>query len=188
MKIQIIVISLINIFFLAGCMAPNSKLYSPKSKTEISLFKKAKKKIFPNDIKKNINKYSNTLVVWTGILKHSHWENNSTAKFIIEHHYWDWIEDYSIQKEVAFVSPRGEGIFTCTKRSTQINAELPEVESFAIVYGYPKRISKNGEIILDCKGISFTDKGWYATDIWDYGRKYLLHNDKKDFHTLRIPL
>ena len=45
-----------------------------------------------------------------------------------------WIEDYSIQREVAFVSPRG------------------------------------------------------GTDIWDYGREFLLRGDESDFKVLRTPM
>ncbi len=54
------------------------------------------------------------MVAWAGIVTHANIEKESDAyliTFSLEHHYFDWIEDDSIQKAIFFLSPRGEGRF-----------------------------------------------------------------------------
>jgi hypothetical protein len=136
--------------------------------------------------------HRSTLVAWVGVIESARWldPTEPIAEFMIEHHYWDWIEDHSIQREVAFLSPRGEGRFTCVKRSAESKAgdPLPPNQSMAIAYGYPEVVrSDSGVVELRCLVISIAPREWYGTDIWDYGRDYLLHGDKSDFKVLRVP-
>ena len=186
------VLLIVTALFLSGCVAPYSSLYSPADPQEAIAFKNSDRKVFPNDVRKNIDEYLSTEVAWTGVLKRVKVLSNSPkeiVKFTIEHHYWDWIEDHSIQKAVAFLSPRGEGMFSCIKSSRTQNTPIPPIGSMAIVYGYPIHVDpKSGEIVLKCKGISFTSKSWYSMKIWDYGRNYLLNGDKSDFKVLKVPL
>lgn len=181
------------LFSLSGCpgIVPKSGLYVPATADERELFATAARNIFPDDVRGNPAKYKATLIAWPGILKKAQWlpEAKSTAEFVVEHHYWDWIEDHSIQRAVAFLSPRGEGELICQKQSKQDRATLPAVDSVAIIYGYPLEIEPGtNRILLDCKMISFASRNWYATDIWDYGRNYLLKGDRSDFKVLRVPL
>jgi len=180
--------------WLTSCMTPfvpGSRPYTPAGQQERDLLPTATRKIFPDDVRATPEKYSQTLVAWSGVLDQAEWldADHTRAKFTITHHYWDWIEDYSVQKAVAFMSPRGEGIFNCIRATSTKGAELPKPGSMAITYGIPLQVSsENGEITLDCKEISFASESWYSTDIWDYGRLYLLNHDRSDFKVLRIPL
>lgn len=174
----------------------SSRLYAPSTDQERQLFSSARRNIFPDDVRQDVDAHRTTLVAWTGIMKSARWldREQSTAEFLIEHHYWDWVEDHSIQPEVAFLSPRGEGLFSCIKPfvkpsiQSEVVNPLPPPESMAVAYGYPEVVHAQSEIVeLRCVGISAAPAEWYGTDIWDYGRDYLLHGDDSDFKVLRIP-
>ena len=176
---------------VTGCpgIVAGSKLYAPAEAEESRMFGAATRLVFPEDVRIAPERHKSTLVAWTGILRRATEKSATITRFEIEHHYWDWVEDYGTQKTVAFVSPRGEGSFVCEKTTPQgARPALPPLESFAIVYGYPISIDrKSQQVILDCKLISFAERDWYATDIWDYGKAYLLKRDQSDFRILRVP-
>lgn len=156
------------------------------------MFAESQVDVFPDDVRAEPARHSETLVAWSGILRSASWLSDArpTARFRVEHHYWDWIQDLSIQKEWAFLSPRGEGNIRCDKSSTRSKPgdSLPPLGSMAIVYGFPQSIDgDSGDVILRCEMISFVDERYYRTDIWDYGRAYLLEGDQSDFRMLRVP-
>jgi|GEM_PF-710127 len=178
---------------LTSCktLVPGSKPYTPADQQERDLLTISVSKVFPDDVRANPEKYNQTVLAWTGILEKAEWldTDQTRAKFTIRHHYWDWIEDYSFQKAVAFMSPRGEGVFNCIRQPSTKGAVLPKPGSMAITYGIPLQVNnENGEITLDCKAITFADENWYRTDIWDYGRQFLLKGERSDFKILRVPL
>jgi hypothetical protein len=173
-------------------LVPGSKSYSPSTGEEREVLANARRDIFPDDVRGDLDTHRSTLIAWVGILESARWLDPSEpiAEFMIEHHYWDWIEDHSVQREVAFLSPRGEGRFVCAKRSNESKRgdPLPANRSMAIVYGYPDAVrASTGVVELRCVLISFAPREWYGTDIWDYGRDYLLNGDKSDFKVLRVP-
>lgn len=191
-KTRLIFIVLMTIL-LTSCktLAPGSRPYTPADQQEREILTISVRKVFPDDVRANPEKYNQTVLAWTGILDKAEWldADQTRAKFTIKHHYWDWIEDYSVQKAVAFMSPRGEGTFNCIRSSSAKGSVLPKIGSMAITYGIPLQVSsENGEITLDCKTITFAAENWYRTDIWDYGRKFLLNGDGADFKILRVPL
>ena len=130
--------------------------------------------------------------MWTGIILASHLEESSIVTEY-EHHYWDFVEDYSIQRQIAFVSPRGEGLFGCERKREFFEdfteQDLPKVGDFAIVYAKPVKVDPDGKILCRCAPfIKTLPPKKYATDVDDYGRDYLLHGDKSDFRHLRTPI
>jgi hypothetical protein len=119
----------------------------------------------------------NTLVVWTGVITKIEFLSDvspRSARFTAEHHYFDWIDDISIQRERFFLSPRGEGAF-----AVQWIAETPDdqkfVDQFAvgdmlIAYGYPRVIQNNYVGLNPSLNLRAIKPRWYRTDILDYGR------------------
>lgn len=171
--------SLIFILLFVSCIAPHSRFYQPISDWEKNEFINAKREIYPDDVRNNIDMYKDSLVVWPGIIqeyKTIQHNDKIELEFLFEHHYYDWIEDFSIQKAKIFLSPRGEGLF---KASWFLNkdAEMGQIESLAtpgnmgLVYGVPQELLNDGTIVLKCTYLRGIEKQWYRTDVMDYGRK-----------------
>ena len=94
--------------------------------------------------------------------------------FYLEHHYYDWIEDFGLQYETLFLSPRGEGTFTTT---CLFSGDIPPIDLIQIseegallmVYGKPVSV-ENDEVIIEPTYIRFIDEYWYTTELFSYGR------------------
>jgi hypothetical protein len=131
------------------------------------------------------------VLLWTGIIKAvqpTQIAGGRGLRVFVEHHYWDFIEDYSIQRAIAFLSPRGEGPFEVLF-AFDIPAEKVLVGDMAIVYGSPSGMADDGRrILLDGAVLRTIRRELYATDIWDYGRDWLTKQDRTDFRILRTPM
>jgi hypothetical protein len=168
---------------LSGCpfgIAPGSRAYQPLPKWEARFYAEARRDIFPNDVRPDPNKYAKTLLAWTGVITNIdyHTENDGLhgVKITAEHHYFDWIEDSGIQREVFFLSPRGEGMFAACWwiEPNQPNAQK-FVDQFAvgdmlIAYGYPSMVRNNVIELYPTQNMRAIKPKWYRTDILDYGR------------------
>ena len=170
---------------VAGCLSivPGSRPYTPADTAEKQLLSQARRDVFPDDVRANPDLYRATVVLWSSIVrKVDTSEGNVTVVF--EHHYWDFIEDYSARKAIAFLSPRGEGNF---KAAFPLGVKVT-VGDMALVYGTPDKVESDGTVVLAERSIRTLRQELYATDVWDYGRAFLLKNDMKDFKVLRVPM
>src|SRR5439155_1612311 len=96
----------------AGCPVASSIRYTGASDAERKLLTQADRRVFPDDVRKDVDRFKKVTVAWTGIIRAIRpGPAPGTSELDIEHHYWDWIEDHSIQKAKAFLSQRGEGSF-----------------------------------------------------------------------------
>src|SRR5260370_14100764 len=105
-----------------GCpaLAPGSRAYRPLPQWEAKLYPQARRDVFPNDVREKPDAFTNTLVVWTGVITNIAFFNDGSSRvvrFTADHHYFDWIEDISIQRERFFLSSRGEGLFAAAWRA-----------------------------------------------------------------------
>jgi hypothetical protein len=175
--------SLVAAGLLAGCFAPHSKRYAPEGAAEGALFPKARRDIYPDDVRSNPAEYESQTVLWTGIVRRVDEVEPGKYRLLVEHHYWDWIEDYSIQTEIAFLSPRGEGQFECRFAGAQNVArdQIARVPDMAIVYGVPRGLGPDGTIIMACPFYKTLPQPLYATNIFEYGR------NGTDLKVLRVP-
>jgi hypothetical protein len=164
------------ICLLPGC--PGSRVYRPVSSWEKQAFDKANKNIFPDDVKTNLSAYQNTEVAWLGIILENKFIEHSDQieiQFVLEHHYYDWIEDSGMQREKIYLSPRGEGLFR-TSWFIKKEAIIEEMKKFAapgnliIVYGSPTQLYDDKSILVKCTYMRGIDKQWFRTDMLDYGR------------------
>src|SRR5689334_16187504 len=68
-------------------------------------------------------------------------DDTSAIIFTLEQKYWDYIEDYSVQDEVMFLSPEGEGDFHTLVRLKLTDEEkdkikkMPEDKTLFFCYG-----------------------------------------------------
>ena len=173
-------LSLLGLVILtAGCpgLVPGSRQYQPLPKFEAGYFSTARRDVFPNDARKHPDQYTNTLVVWTGVITKMETVTNDAAThfvvFTVEHHYFDWVEDFGVQREHFFLSPRSEGVFQVgwIDQSPDDQRFLKQfsVGDMLVAYGYPQmhhdRLGLNPTMNLR----AFKPR-WYRMDVFDYGR------------------
>jgi hypothetical protein len=174
-----------------GCppMGASSKRYQPEAGRETELFATATPRVLPDDVRADLDAHRQTVVRWSGvILECGFVPEQNGLRLLVEHHYWDWIEDYSIQREIAFLSPRGEGRFVAWFEGVgRTPSSQCKVEDMAIVYGKPDGVMPDGRVVLRGGLVRTLRRDLYATDVWDYGRAFVLNGDAKDMKVLRIP-
>jgi hypothetical protein len=161
-----------------GCTPPimGTRDYQPISDWEQSEFDKADFSVYPDDVRENITDYQGTTVAWPGIIVESElieYDDYFEGIYLLEHHYYDWLEDISPAPEI-WLSPRGEGLF---RTSWEYNKEGPvsELQEYSepgvllIVYG--EAISVEDDIIgVEASYIRGIQEQFYTTEILDYGR------------------
>ena len=160
---------------LVACFppGPGSREYKPVSDWEKYAYGKADRNVFPNDVRADLHKYDSLRAAWPGIILECEPVTNDsgiTLNMLIEHHYYDWIEDFGAQHERIFLSPRGEGLF---KTKWEVKPDPEEIANsvgdMAIVYGLPIDL-EDSVVVLGAFYIRVIDQQWFATDIFDYGR------------------
>jgi hypothetical protein len=157
--------------------AQMSRDYRPLPKWEKQFAEKARRDVFPNDVRQNPDGFKKTLVVWTGIITNIEFSRDDVSRVVrltATHHYFDWIEDIGIQSERFFLSPRGEGEFAVAWRA-ESEDDKKFVEQFAvddmiIAYGYPSQIRNNVIGLFPTENLRAIKPQLYRTDILDYGR------------------
>ncbi|MFN8626382.1 MAG: hypothetical protein U0587_10450 [Candidatus Binatia bacterium] len=168
------------VLVLSGCLG--SRPYAPIPGPETIETAKASRDIYPDDVRRNLSAYGEAVVVWPGvilatkvdILEGTCFQVTST----VAHHYYDWIEDFGMQKETIFLSPQGEGVFRVTwplcPKAADVTAEeaarYAPPGSMAIVYGTPEFIEADDIVRLRYHYIRVIGKEWYRMDVFEYGR------------------
>lgn len=155
---------------LAGCPdVPSSKPYEGTSEGERRVLSEARRDVYPDDVRKAPEAYGRATLAWPGVVVSASVDEGRAEYWtvVVEHHYWDWIEDHSIQRARAFLSPRGEGKFVCHAERGPI-APQNLVNAMAIAYVRPLRTTDH--MIEAACIMRFFPRDWYATDVMDYGR------------------
>lgn len=172
-SVLLVILCLITVFAVAGC----TRVYEPISEWEQTEFDKANRNVYPDDVRENVDLYKTTTVAWTGLIKQVEVVQTNEGPdviYLLEHHYYDWIEDFGAQSEHIFLSPRGEGDFMTTwelsKDTTAAELEdITDATHLLIVYGLPLSI-EGDRIILDASYVRGIDRRYYTTEKMDYGR------------------
>lgn len=165
------------LFLLSGCL-PGSRAYRPVSAWEQQAFDHANRNIFPDDVRASLANYQYSTIAWPGIILENKFIDHPDAieiQFVLEHHYFDWIEDFGMQRERIFLSPRGEGVFRTSwfiKKGANLEdmKKFSSAENLVIVYGMPTKVNDDKSITVRCTYMRGIDKQWYRTDMLDYGR------------------
>ncbi|MBS0177690.1 MAG: hypothetical protein JSR20_02880 [Nitrospira sp.] len=159
---------------LSGCPFPRSEMYKGFSEAEKTHFSAADLGAFPNDARNDIERYRTKHVAWPGFiteLKSIQKDGMHYSRIVVEHHYYDWILDHSIQKEKVFLSPRGEGVFAtlCPSKLKDENMIADTLNNMLIVYGTPEKV-EDGMLYVSCDYAKLIKREWVRTDVFDYGR------------------
>jgi hypothetical protein len=163
---------LLALLVLTGCPpGPYSKDYEGTSDVERKLLGEARRDIYPDDVRKAPESFLKATLAWPGVVVSAEPDPKDPlfSTIVVEHHYWDWIEDHSIQKAKAFLSPRGEGRFVChAERRTLPPVELKD----AMTIAYVRPIGVKDQTLHTACIMRFFPREWYATDVMDYGREF----------------
>jgi hypothetical protein len=170
--------------FAAGCFVSceSNAPYLPHNGHEDVEYKRARLEVYPDDVRKNLDQYTNTPVAWVGVIRSTVAEENDsggriTAESTFEHHYFDWEQDTDPDLNL-LVSPRGEGSFTCKweLRKKTMDASAYDAEKFArkgklaIVYGVPESVKDDGTVVLKYAYLRIVDRANFNTNYLNYGR------------------
>ncbi len=174
---KLFLLGFVIVSFLTGCpgFAPGSKFYSPPKDVE-ELFLRANKIAMPSDVLKQPEKYLGQEIHWIGILKGVKYLDEQTALIILDQKYWDYIEDYSIQTERIFLSPKGDGQFYLLfpfskgKEFENFIKEAIAREDLMFVYGIFDKVENDLPLLKYTQG-SFIHEKYYSTKIMEYDVK-----------------
>jgi hypothetical protein len=166
-----------------------SKRYQTASRQEASASKQAQVSIYPQDVRDSLTAYEHTVVAWPGVLLHVDTiTGTDSVRLVLEHHYFDWREDHGLQRELYFLSPRGEGLLTTVVPAHWIAgrgfAGEPSVGSMILLYGTPIALDTMGSQVavrISTAAANAIERQWYRTDVFSYGR------DFSDFKFLGMP-
>jgi len=165
--------------FLFACAS--NVVYRAGSRPESAEMKHDLLDVYPGDIRRNLELYTNAGVGWAGIITRTDAETGPDglihAVTTFEHHYFDWEEDRRLGNIRLNLSPRGEGLFRMewVLRRTGPEAGREAAESFAspgklaIVYGVPEKV-ENGTVVLRYRFLRVVEAEDYSTNKFDYGR------------------
>jgi hypothetical protein len=169
--------------FLASCASHSNVPYEPANKPEQCEYKRASINVYPDDVRKDIDRYTNTPVAWVGVIRSTDaieedYGGKIRADTIFEHHYFDWLEDEHSGDVKLVVSPRGEGLFSSRWRMSKevVEASAHDAEKFAhsgklaIVYGVPESVKDDGTIVLKYQYIRILNRHHFTTNDLNYGR------------------
>lgn len=158
----------------SGLMCSN---YYKPDLWEAPLFNKAIKTAFPVDLNKFPDKYKGKLIHLIGIVESVTTEQTKDSTIFtiaLENRYWDYIEDYSIQDEVMFISPNGGGKFKLIVIATNTNSkDIETIKKFQkekklfLIYAYFNEIV-DGIPILILPQIKFIDYKFYTSNVFSY--------------------
>lgn len=157
--------------FKKGKILMSSKPYKPDG-WEKPYFDSSIKTAFPSDLIKFPEQYKNRLIHLIGVVDSVVVDGNNHVAFLLDNKYWDYIEDYSIQDEVMFVSEKGDGRFWVEVPEIS-DGLLEEVKGFAaekklfLVYGTFKEVSNNYPV-LAAQQVKYIDYELYTTNIYSY--------------------
>jgi hypothetical protein len=160
--------------FKKNKMLMSSNPYKPDD-WERPYYDSSIKTVFPSDLIRSPENYKDKLIHLIGIVDSVYISNTDStviATFLLDNKYWDYIEDYSIQDEVMFISEKGDGKFWVTLTGIQPGL-VESIRKFAdeqklfFVYGNFKGLS-NGYPVLAAQQIKYIDYEFYTTHIFYY--------------------
>jgi hypothetical protein len=167
---------------------PTSRVYSPPSDYLRDL--KGRTDVFPDDVRKDPAKFSGQVMLWTGIVLSKtavKQDQRDVVEILFEHHYWDFVEDFGVQIPRDFLSPRGEGKFAVRVYAEELAQSSVQFQQgwMAIAWVVPFGVREDGTVKTKMRGASCVSPARFSTEMWDYGRAYLLQHDRSDLHILR---
>lgn len=169
--------------FLVSCASYTNIPYEPDTKPEQAEYKHDHIDVYPDDVRKDIDRYTNTPVAWVGVIRSTDaieedFGGKIRADSVFEHHYFDWQQDIGSGGLKLVVSPRGEGTFCSRWRLSKENDDATAYDAqkyahpgkLAIVYGVPEAVKDDGTIVLRYRYVRILKQNHFTTNDINYGR------------------
>jgi hypothetical protein len=161
---------------------PSTREFTPESAEKQAIFQQARKDVYPKQARQHPERYAHDSIAWAGIVKDTELFQSKfgpAVKVLIQHHYFDWLENHGAQPEVFFLSPRGEGEFMIIIRpdeglsNNQVRQLIPAGTMVVVVGRLYARSAqfKDKPLAVITQFFQFLDKKRYRTDVFDYGRE-----------------
>ncbi len=94
----LVVLGAIALVGLVFVTAPGSRKWEPRTPEGRELYGLARRDVWPSDVRAAPEKYRDAVVVWSGLVReHRVSADQQRLRTVIEHHYWDFIEDKGAQ-------------------------------------------------------------------------------------------
>lgn len=171
--------SLLMLLLSSGCVPflPGSRQYQPAD-WESSLIEESNKLVMPDDVRSNPYLYLDALIHWVGIVDTVTFDSQDQeiiSRIHLDQKYFDYIEDYSIQQEIFFLSPLGEGSFILEQRHENTSPDslknnlIKQIPSGSLAFCYGILTGVDNNIpIMEVVGFRVFDERAYSTNIWKY--------------------
>ncbi len=180
MKINVLLMTLVA-GLLMSCA--HTVPYKPANSVEKVEFRHDHVNIYPEDVRKFPDRYTNMTLVWAGlIVTNGATEEDLGGKIrmetLVDHRYFDWEQERFEGDPKLLVSPRGEGFFTMQWEVEKTDADSSFADAskyaapgkLAIVYGTPLSVDEDGVIKMRYHYIRILDRTEFSTDVITYGR------------------
>ena len=181
--IRNIIVAFLALNLVSCATRVSNEPYQPATNPEKIEFARARLDVFPEDVRKDAAAHAGVAVAWAGIIRSTTAneggsDNKIVADTVLEHHYFDWIQDDTASGVKLSLSPRGEGLFRVQwsldkagRAATAESAEsYAEAGKLAIVYGVPEKVEADGTVVLKYRYLRILDAKHFNTNVFDYGR------------------
>jgi hypothetical protein len=140
--------------------------YRPEPTREAAVFSKARRDVFPDDVRASPAKYASTLVASPGLIKDFTRSPDGLVHFTVEHRYFDWIADHGHQRQIYFLSPCGEGQF----EGAWPMSEPFKVGDMIVLYGTPSQVHEKVVGLAPVEFARTYGEQIFRDDMLEYGR------------------
>src|SRR5579872_2079748 len=168
-----IVLTFLTLPVFVACNTMNNAPYKPADKSETTEFNRDVLDAYPGDVRSNLDTYAGVGVAWAGIIQDTAVETGKDgvihATTTLDHHYFDWQQNNSLDGAMLNVSPRGEGAFRINWDMTLNDEDTTARDAaayaapgkLAIVYGVPQSVD-NGTVVLRYRYLRVVDNDHYT--------------------------
>jgi hypothetical protein len=157
-------------------LAPGSRDYRTNSPREKAVFPRARRDVFPSQVRADLARYRQT-VAWAGILDDFSLREEGDSvvvRMYVAHRYFDWIEDHGIQRARYFLSPRGDGRFAAAvampREYRKGIEETTKRGDMMIVYGVPAELRGDLIVLNPTEHVRPVPRALWRDDVLEYGR------------------
>jgi hypothetical protein len=154
------------------------RTYKCASAAEQNAFNMAARNIYPDDVRLTPEGYLHRCIVaWAGLIIGSELdegEDEVVVDLLVEHHHFDWLEDFRMGDDIFVLSRRGEGRFGARwilSKSYGIETirEWTSAGNMVVVYGQPISVDR-GVIELAPTHVRFILPQRFKFSDYPYGR------------------
>ena len=148
-----------------GCFY--SRRYHPSPGYEQILYARAHRNVSPADVRITLERYRQDMVMWTGVVTTvERLGGSGNLRVTVDHRYWNEMEYWSPDGVYVRLWPEGEGQFACNfvPQYGVPAGRVAQVNDMVIAYGWPRGVTPDGTVIMECPFLRTHGPGHYETE------------------------